>query len=45
MIPAGGAGEVRSVVDRGHRLIHQRVGLDEGERVVGEGGGGFIGGS
>lgn len=43
-LPAGSAGEVGPVVDRGHGLVHQRVRLDERQRVVGEGGGGLVGG-
>lgn len=39
LVPAGGAGEEGSVVDRGHGLVHERVGLDEGQGVIGEGGG------
>lgn len=35
-VPAGGAGEAGPVVDGGHRLVHQRVRLDEGQCVVGE---------
>lgn len=42
-LPAGGAGEVGSVVDRGDRLVHERVGFDEGQGVIGEGGGGLVG--
>lgn len=42
-VPAGGAGEAGPVVDGGHRLVHQRVRLDEGQRVVGEGGGRLVG--
>lgn len=43
-IPAGGTGEVGSVVDRGHGLVHERVRLDESQGVVREGGGGLVGG-
>ena len=41
-LPAGGAREAGSVVDGGYRLVHQRVGLDEGQRFVWEGGGGLV---
>lgn len=34
--PAGGPGEDGSVVDGGDGLVHQRVGLDEGQRLVRE---------
>ena len=42
-VPAGGSGEAGLVPDGGHRLVHQRVGLDEDQHVVGERGGGLEG--
>lgn len=43
-VPAGGAGEKGSVVDRRDRLVHERVRLDESQSFVGEAGGGLVGG-
>lgn len=40
--PAGGAGKVGPVVNRGHRFVHQRVGLDEGQRLIREGRGRLV---
>lgn len=37
-VPAGGAREVRPVVDRRHRLVHEWERLDESQSLVGEGG-------
>lgn len=42
-LPAGGTGEVGSVVDRRDGLVHQRVRLDESQSVVGEGSGRLVG--
>lgn len=42
-VPAGGAGEVGSVVDWGDRLVHEWVGLDESQGFIREGGGRLVG--